>query len=84
MHALSKEGCTNLPVRLCVGALDVDAASRAVLSAVDHGDRVRLLLPVHSEPAALVAPHLLNPAKYAVSGLCGWVHDWDVGEVVLG
>jgi cell wall-associated NlpC family hydrolase len=43
LRALANEGCTNLPVRLSVSRLEVDAANWAVLPAVTHGDWVRLL-----------------------------------------
>lgn len=43
LRALANEGCTNLPVRLSVSRLEVDAANWAVLLTVAHGDWVRLL-----------------------------------------
>ncbi|MER6289437.1 NlpC/P60 family protein [Streptomyces sviceus] len=43
VRALANEGCTNLPVRLSVSRLEVDAANWAVLPTVTHGDWVRLL-----------------------------------------
>ncbi|MFJ6386899.1 NlpC/P60 family protein [Streptomyces sp. NPDC091972] len=46
VRALANDGCTNLPVRLSVSGLQVDAANWAVLPTVTHGDWVRVL----SEP----------------------------------
>ncbi|MFG2732385.1 NlpC/P60 family protein [Streptomyces canus] len=43
LRALANEGCTNLPLRLSVSRLEVDAANWAVLPTVAHGDWVRLL-----------------------------------------
>ncbi|MDH6521495.1 cell wall-associated NlpC family hydrolase [Streptomyces sp. SAI-135] len=43
VRALANEGCTNLPVRLSVSRLEVDAANWAVLPTVSHGDWVRVL-----------------------------------------
>jgi cell wall-associated NlpC family hydrolase len=43
VRALANEGCTNLPVRLSVSRLEVDAANWAVLPTVTHGDWVRVL-----------------------------------------
>ncbi|MET7731975.1 NlpC/P60 family protein [Streptomyces sp. NPDC005402] len=43
LRALANEGCTNLPVRLSVSRLEVDAANWAALPTVTHGDWVRLL-----------------------------------------
>ncbi|MFJ4206122.1 NlpC/P60 family protein [Streptomyces sviceus] len=43
VRALANEGCTNLPVRLSVSRLEVDAANWAALPTVTHGDWVRLL-----------------------------------------
>lgn len=43
LRALANDGCTNLPVRLSVSRLEVDAANWAVLPTVAHGDWVRLL-----------------------------------------
>jgi cell wall-associated NlpC family hydrolase len=43
VRALANEGCTNLPVRLSVSRLEVDAANWAVLPSVTHGDWVRVL-----------------------------------------
>ncbi|MFF7646132.1 NlpC/P60 family protein [Streptomyces canus] len=43
VRALANEGCTNLPVRLSVSRLEVDAANWAALPTVTHGDWVRVL-----------------------------------------
>ncbi|MER7564321.1 NlpC/P60 family protein [Streptomyces sp. NPDC097941] len=43
VRALANEGCTNLPVRLSVSRIEVDAANWAALPTVTHGDWVRLL-----------------------------------------
>jgi hypothetical protein len=43
VRGLANEGCTNLPVRLSVSRLEVDAANWAVLPSVTHGDWVRVL-----------------------------------------